>query len=79
METDSTVIYILPGRCNTCKHHMIADPSTEDDYYEHWCHIEENEGEGFLAGMHLDYCVFPASSAGEVCPCYGMMDITQSE
>ncbi|MFC2039425.1 hypothetical protein ACFLST_01385 [Chloroflexota bacterium] len=76
MQEDAVIIYIRPGRCNTCKHHVIAgDYPEEDDYCEHGCHIEENEKEGRFPGMHLDHCVFPAASADEVCPCYEMMDV----
>jgi hypothetical protein len=73
-EKDSIVIYIRPGHCNTCKHHL-TDGDSPDNYDEHWCYIEENESEGYLPGMHLDHCVFPISSAGEICPCYVTADV----
>lgn len=79
MQEDGMVICVRPGRCNTCKHHVIGDYLQEDDYCEHWCHIEDNEKEGWFPGMHLDNCVFFASSAGEVCLCYEMMDIPPCE
>ena len=78
MENDDVLVYIRPGHCNTCKHHFI-DGHSSDDYAEHWCYIEENEVGGYLAGMHLDHCVFPLSSAGEICPCYVMADVITIE
>jgi hypothetical protein len=54
---------------------VIGNYLQEDDYCEHWCHIEDNEKEGWFPGMHLDHCVFFASSADEVCPHYEMMDV----
>ena len=41
--------------------------------------IEENEIEGWSPGIHLNHCVFVASSADEICPCYQMMDVTRCE
>jgi len=79
MEEERMVIYIRPGRCNTCKHHLVGDHPEEDDYCEHWCDIEENEKEGWSPGMHLDHCVFFASSADEVCPCYEMVEVPPCE
>ena len=73
------VIYVRLGRCNTCKHHMIGEYDPVSDYCEHWCDIEENEKPGWSPGMHLDHCVFPAASAGEVCPCYEMMELPTPE
>lgn len=77
MEKDRIVVYIRPGHCNTCKHHVIGDYSEEDDYFEHWCELEENEKEGYFPGMHLDHCIFPAASAAEVCPAFEMMELQQ--
>ncbi|TET40514.1 MAG: hypothetical protein E3J65_00780 [Dehalococcoidia bacterium] len=79
IEGERISIYIRPGRCNSCKHHLIGDYSEEDDYFDHWCDVEENERPGSFAGMHLDHCVFPAASADEVCPAFEMMDLPPPE
>jgi len=71
------IIIVRPGRCNTCKHHIIEDCDPLGDYQEHWCDLEENEKPGWLPGMHLDNCVFPASSTDEVCTAYEMVELQQ--
>jgi len=57
---------------------MIGAYSTQEDYQEHWCDLEDNEKPGWFPGMHLDNCVFPALTADEVCPAYDMMDLEQA-
>jgi len=69
------VIYIRPGRCNTCRHHTMGEYFVDDDYQEHWCDLEENERGGWFPGMHLDNCLFPARTADEVCPAWELMDL----
>ncbi len=71
------IIIVRPGRCNTCKHHIVNECTPFDDYQEHWCDLEENEKSGWFPGMHLDHCVFPAASAYEVCSTYEMMELPQ--
>jgi len=69
------IIIVRPGRCNTCKHHIMGDCDLQQDYQEHWCKLEENEWPGWFPGMHMDHCVFPASCADEVCSTYEMVEL----
>ncbi|MDY6906731.1 MAG: hypothetical protein SV910_00660 [Chloroflexota bacterium] len=78
MQEDMDIIVVRPGRCNTCTHHVMGDYDPSCDYREHWCDLEENEREGWFPGMHLDHCVFPATSYDEACPCYETMSLEQA-
>jgi len=78
MEEDLFIV-VRPGRCNTCKHHVVGEYSIADDFCEHWCELEENELPGWFPGMHLDHCLFPAASADDCCPAYEMIDLPPCE
>ena len=62
--------FFRPGRCYTCKHHILGDYDPQSDYQEHWCEVEENEWPGWHCGMHLENCVFMGIGVAGGCPAY---------
>jgi len=59
---------VRTGKCNTCAHHLAL--LDETDELVCYCELEHGEKPGWFPGMHLDYCVFPPTQPGEVCPVY---------
>ncbi|MSQ32931.1 MAG: hypothetical protein EXR60_00700 [Dehalococcoidia bacterium] len=62
-----------PGRCSTCAHHAVT--LTERDDFDCSCEVEDGQLEGWLPGMHLDRCAFPAVPGEQGCPAWSEMEL----